>query len=85
MSEEKQEQDDGVNYTSDTKIFSLHYPKIWVHFSDHGIKVESKETGVIYFDMSYVEMADLISRLDSAEQEIGNLWAAIQGMKEAEE
>ena len=57
-------------------------PKVLIEVDDWGIKIMNRETSVTYLEMSYTDITDFSSRLDSAEAEIGKLIDIINGMRE---
>lgn len=80
MPEEKAPNPDSQNltYTNWTWPDSVH-----IIVDEHGIKICKGD--VIFLEMGYEEIAEIVDRIESMEQEIGNLWDAINGMKEASE
>jgi hypothetical protein len=81
MPEEKSDQEK-VNWTAEPFGQFSKQPKVLIEIDEWGIKIIDRETRVIYLDMSYTDITDISSRLDSAEAEIGRLTDAINGMKE---
>ena len=80
MPDDKSNKGTDVNWTD--SIHPQELPKTLIEVDEWGIKIMNRESRVVYLEMSYGDITEIISRLDSAEAEIGRLTDAINGMKE---
>ncbi len=87
MTDEKPDKDTspgyGLNWTNEQSMPDPSKTAPDIIVDGRGIKIE--KNGVIFLEMSFGDIAEIISRLDSAEAEIGNLTDIINGMKEVQE
>ena len=89
MPDDKSNKGTDVNWSHESTAMFLEVPdnivistkNVEIEIDDRGIIIKNKH-GIEYLNMSYGDITEIISRIDSAEAEIGKLIDIINGMKE---